>query len=279
MGAAEATRVDAHHHVWQVARGDYGWLTPDLPIYRDYGLDDLRPLLGEITATVLVQAAPTEAETGFMLQTARASSGLVRAVVGWVDLEAPSAAERIGVLAGDPLLKGLRPMLQDIPDTGWIMGEQVGRGLDAMARAGLRLDLLIQPRHLPLLPRLAERHPGLPLVIDHGAKPCIADGAWEPWASDIAQVARETPALCKLSGMVTEASADWRVDDLRRYADHLLEQFGPGRLLWGSDWPVVCLAGGYQRWRQATEALLEGISGAERTMVLGGTAARFYGWR
>ena len=271
-------RVDAHHHVWRVARGDYGWLTPDLPICRDYGLDDLRPLLGEIAATVLVQAAPTEAETGFMLQTARASSGLVRAVVGWVDLEAPSAAERIGVLAGDPLLKGLRPMLQDIPDTGWIMGERVGQGLDAMARAGLRLDLLIQPRHLPLLPRLAERHPDLPLVIDHAAKPRIAEGAWEPWASDIARAARETSVPCKLSGLVTEAGADWRVDDLRRYVDHLLEHFGPSRLLWGSDWPVVCLAGGYRRWREATETLLKELSGAERGMVLGGTAARFYGF-
>ena len=270
-------RVDAHHHVWQVARSDYGWLTPDLPIYRDYGLADLRPLLGEITATVLVQAAPTEAETGFMLQTARASSGIVRAVVGWVDLEAPSAAERIGALAGDPLLKGLRPMLQDIPDTGWIMGEQVGRGLDTVARAGLCLDLLIQPRHLPMLPRLAERHPGLPLVIDHGAKPRIADGAWEPWAGDIARTARETRALCKLSGLVTEAGQGWTVDALRRYVDHLLEHFGPSRLLWGSDWPVVCLAGGYQRWREATEMLLGELSGAERDMVLGGTAARFYG--
>ena len=270
-------RVDAHHHVWQVARGDYGWRTPDRPIYRESGLADLRPLHGEITATVLVQAAPTEAETAFMLQTARASPGLVRAVVGWVDLEAPSAAERIGVFAGDPLLKGLRPMLQDIPDTGWIMGGQAGRGLDAMARAGLRLDLLIQPRHLPFLPRLAERHPGLPLVIDHAAKPRIADSAWEPWASDIARAARETSAVCKLSGLVTEAGAGWGVDDLRRYVDHLLEHFGPSRLLWGSDWPVVCIAGGYQRWREATEALLGGLSGAEQDMVLGGTAARFYG--
>jgi L-fuconolactonase len=274
--ATGATRVDAHHHVWRVARGDYGWLTPDLPIHRDYGLDDLRPLLGGITATVLVQAAPTEAETGFMLETARASSGLVRAVVGWADLEAPAADERIAALAGDPLLKGLRPMLQDIAETGWVMGEAVGRGLDAMARAGLRLDLLVQPRHLPLLPRLAERHPGLPLVIDHGAKPRIAEGAWEPWASDIARAARETPALCKLSGLVTEASGGWRVDDLRRYVDHLLEQFGPERLLWGSDWPVVCLAGGYERWLEATEVLLRGLSGAERDAVLGGTAARFY---
>ncbi len=280
MAAAEAPlRVDAHHHVWRLARGDYGWMTPDLPIYRDYGLDDLRPLLGDVTATVLVQAAPTEAETRFLLDTARASAGLVRAVVGWADLASPTAPERVAALAGElPLLKGLRPMLQDIPDTDWVLRDEVRPGLDAMERAGLRLDLLVQPRHLPLVPRLAERHPALPLVVDHGAKPRIADGAWEPWASDIARVARETAALCKLSGLVTEAAPDWTVDDLRRYVDHLLEQFGPARIMWGSDWPVVCLAGGYVRWREATETLLAGLPSAERDAILGGTAARFYGF-
>ena len=138
-----------------------------------------------------------------------------------------------------------------------------------MERAGLRLDL-------PVLPRLAERHPGLLLVVDHAAKPRIAEDAWEPWACDITRVARETAAFCKLSGLATEAAPGWTVDDLRRYVDHLLKHFGPARLLWGSDWPVVCLAGGYVRWREATEALLGGISGAERDAVLGGTASRFY---
>ncbi len=270
--------VDAHHHVWRLAQGDYAWLTPDLPIHRDYELDDLRPLLGDVTATVLVQAAPTEAETGFLLDTARVSAGLVRAVVGWADLASPMAPERIVALAGETLLKGLRPMLQDIPDTDWILRDDVGHGLDAMERAGLRLDLLVQPRHLALLPRLAERHPGLPLVVDHAAKPRIADGAWQPWADDIARVARETAAFCKLSGLATEAAPGWTVNDLRRYVGHLLEHFGAARLLWGSDWPVVCLAGGFARWREATEELLAGLPAAERDAVLGGTAARFYGF-
>jgi hypothetical protein len=112
-------RVDAHHHVWRIARGDYGWLTPDLPIHRDYALNDLRLLLGDVTATVLVQAAPTEAETAFILDVAQNSSGLVRGVVGWADFTQPDAPERIATLASDSLLKGLRPMLQDIADTEW----------------------------------------------------------------------------------------------------------------------------------------------------------------
>ncbi len=270
-------RVDAHHHVWRLVRGDYGWLTPDLPIHRDYGLEDLRPLLGDITATILVQAAPTEAETRFLLETARSSSGLVRGVVGWANLTAPDAADRIMAAAADPLLRGLRPMLQDIEETGWILRSDVQPALRAMARAGLRFDALIQPRHLPMLPSLAQRHPTLPIVIDHGAKPFIARGLLQPWADQIAAVARLTPAVCKLSGLVTEAAPQWTTADLRPYVDHLLACFGPERLMWGSDWPVVNLAGGHTRWRVATEALLADLSAGERDRIMGGTALRFYG--
>ncbi len=270
--------VDAHHHVWRVARGDYGWLTRDLLIHRDYGLEDLRPLLGDIGATVLVQAAPTEAETRFLRETAAASAGLVRGVVGWADLTAPDAPDRIATLAASaPLLTGLRPMLQDIAETEWILRPEIAPALRAMAGAGLRFDALIKPRHLPVMLRLCERHPDLAIVIDHGAKPDIAGGAFEPWASEIATVARETDACCKVSGLVTETAPDWRLDDLRRYVDHLLETFGSDRLMWVSDWPVVNLAGGYARWRATSLELLQGLSAGERDAVLGGTAAAFYG--
>ena len=148
-------QVDAHHHVWTIARGDYGWMSPDLSIARDYGLDDLRPLLAGITATVLVQAADSEAETAFMLDVARASAGLVQGVVGWTTLAAPGAPARIAELARIPLLKGLRPMLQDIEDTGWILRPAVQPALAAMARHGLRFDALLKPRHLPVIGALA----------------------------------------------------------------------------------------------------------------------------
>jgi len=267
-------RVDAHHHVWTIARGDYGWMSPDLSIARDYGLDDLRPMLGGITATVLVQAADTEAETAFMLDVARASAGLVRGVVGWTDLAAPGAPARIAELARIPLLKGLRPMLQDIEDTDWILRPAVQPALAAMALHGLRFDALLKPRHLPLIGELAQRHPGLPVVIDHAAKPDIANGGFQPWARHIARLARETPWCCKVSGLVTEARADWQVDDLRPYVDHLLATFGPDRLMWGSDWPVVTLASNYRRWHDAAATLLPP---ATHGAIFGGTAARFYG--
>jgi len=207
---------------------------------------------------------------------AQDSQGLVRGVVGWTDLAAPDAVARVAALAGVPLLKGLRPMLQDIADTDWILRPAVQPTLIAMAHYGLRFDALIQPRHLPGLLSLAARHPDLRIVIDHAAKPAIAQGAFEPWASDIARLARETGTTCKLSGLATEATPDWHPNDLRRYVDHLIASFGPARLMWGSDWPVVELAGGYARWRAATDQLLAGLDAASRDAILGDTACVFY---
>jgi len=269
-------RVDAHHHVWRLERGDYDWLTPDLPIHRDYGLDDLRPLLRDITATVLVQAAPTEAETRFLLQVAHESGGLVRGVVGWTDLAAADAPARIASLAQDELLKGIRPMLQDIPDHEWILRPELQPALAEIAAQAQVFDALIRPRQLPVVRELARRHPTLRIVIDHGGKPDIAAGELQPWAAELARVARETQAVCKLSGLVTEAAPDWCVADLEPYVEHMLESFGPQRLMWGSDWPVAELAGGYARWRDATLHLLRHLPDAARDAVLGGTAATVY---
>ncbi len=274
------SRVDAHHHVWRLDRGDYGWLTPKLTaIYRDFSLDDLRPLLDrvKIVATVLVQAAPTVAETEFLLEVAHASDGLVRGVVGWVDLAAPDAAATLERLARDPLLKSIRPMLQDIADPEWILRRDVDLQLGVIERLGLRFDALVKPPQLPALGEMIERHPALPVVIDHGAKPAIVDRGWEPWASEIALIADHPQVVCKLSGLVTEAGSRWSPHALGAYVDHLLECFGPKRLMWGSDWPVVNLAGGYHRWVRAADQLLARLPDGDRDAILGDNARQFYG--
>jgi L-fuconolactonase len=271
--------VDAHHHVLQLARGDYGWLTPALaPIYRDFTLADLVPLLraSGIGGTVLVQAAPTVEETRFLLDVARASGGLVRGVVGWVDLTAKDAAATLAELGRDPLLKSVRPMLHDLADGDWILRADVDNALTELPRLGLRFDALVKPRELPVLLKMIERHPDLDVVIDHGAKPAIAAAGWQPWADRIAAIARHPRVCCKLSGLVTEAGQQWSIDELRPYADHLLGCFGPARLIWGSDWPVVNLGGGYGRWVAATTALLADLTAADRAAILGDNARRFY---
>ena len=275
-------RVDAHHHIWRLSRGDYGWLKPTpelLPIHRDFMLRELRPMLrsANVGATVLVQAAPTVAETRFLLEVANASGGLVRGVVGWVDLQDGDAVATLGSLAGEPLLKGVRPMLQDLPDPAWITHTDVQPALAALPALGLRFDALVKPRELKPLLATLERHPDLAVVIDHCAKPDIARGAWQPWAEDLATIARETRAHCKLSGLVTEAGRGWSVEALRRYVAHVLACFGSERVIWGSDWPVVTLAASYAEWVEAGDELLAGLTQGERDAIYGGNARRFYG--
>lgn len=271
-------RIDAHQHFWRRDRGDYDWLTPALaPLWRDFLPEDLAPLLDRhgISGSVLVQAAPTEAETQFLLSMAR-SRNFIRGVVGWTDLAAVDAPERIAVLATDPLLKGLRPMLQDLPDDDAILHPSVQPALAAMARHGLALDALVRPRHLPRIVSVRAQHPQLRIVIDHGAKPDIAGGDLARWACDLAAVAADGTTHCKLSGLITEAAADWSVADLAPIAQAVLAAFGPGRVMWGSDWPVLNLAGDYAGWVAATEHLLAGLAPDDESAVLGETARRFY---
>jgi L-fuconolactonase len=271
--------VDAHFHCWRLARADYGWLTPALaPIYRDVSIADwareAEPL--GVRGGVLVQAAPTEAETEFLLAAA-AQRAEVLGVVGWADLLAPEAAQRIARLAAtQPKLKGLRPMLHDLDDPDWILHPALGPALAAMAAHGLVLDALVKPLHLPRILALCQRHPNLQLVIDHGAKPDIARAQWEPWASDLAAIARQGSAVCKLSGLLTEAGARPARGAARRWADHLLDLFGPERLLWGSDWPVLELAASYRDWWDDSQAVLAPLGAAERAAVLGANARRVY---
>jgi L-fucono-1,5-lactonase len=278
MTVTRPRRVDAHQHYWRLARGDYGWLTPALgPIYRDFEAGDLAPLLARsgIDATVLVQAAPTLGETRFLLELAAATPS-VAGVVGWAPLDAPNAPELVADLARQPALKGLRPMIHDIPDFDWMLKPEVTRGLRAIEAADLTFDALVRPPHLPNLRRLLERHPDLRAVVDHGAKPEIAAGAREPWAAHMAALARDTRAWVKLSGLVTEDGAEWSVERLRPYVDHLLERFGPARMIFGSDWPVLTLRASYAEWVAAAEALLAGVERDARDRVLGLNAIACY---
>jgi L-fuconolactonase len=273
-----SARIDAHQHYWRVARGDYPWLTPALtPLYRDFEPTDLAPLLqaAGIEATVLVQAAPTSAETQFMLGIAD-STAWVAGVVGWVDFESPTVADDIAELAGHAKLVGLRPMIQDIPDDTWILRPELDSAFKAVQQSGLVFDALVYPRHLKNLLRRLERHPDIRVVIDHCAKPRIRDGAFEPWASDMARLAGETEAFCKVSGLVTEAGREWRTADLRPYFEHVHRHFGAGRLVWGSDWPVCTLAASYEAWRVAAMELASGLSVSEQDALFGGNCAALY---
>ncbi|WP_170775689.1 amidohydrolase family protein [Ruegeria lacuscaerulensis] len=274
-------KIDAHQHFWSVARDDYGWLTPELAaIYRDFLPHDLSPMLEQagIGGTVLVQAAPTVAETEYMLSLAD-QAAFIKGVVGWVDFEASASPAQIAALAQHPALVGLRPMIQDIEDPDWMLGDALTPAFAALQSHDLTFDALTLPQHLGPLRQLLARHKNMRVVIDHGSKPLIRDGVIEGWAEDMAALSRDTDAFCKLSGLVTEAAPDWQIDDLRPYVQHLLDTFGPSRLIWGSDWPVCTLASSYERWLETTDALLSALTQSERDAILGGNAARAYNLR
>jgi L-fuconolactonase len=270
--------IDAHQHFWDPARGDYGWLMPDNPINRIFATADLRPLLTEtgVDATILVQAAPTQAETDYMLDIARGTPWVL-GVVGWVDLEAPDAAGEIRRRTADPLFLGVRPMLQDLPDPDWILQPKLAPALNAIAAEGLVFDALILPHQIAAITEMAERHSQLSIVLDHAAKPRLGDAdAMASWARAMEGLAARPNVACKFSGLLTEVRPGGGRDDVVRAIAILFDLFGPQRLIWGSDWPVLTLAGGYQDWFElAREAVAAKESSAVRA-VMGGNALRIY---
>jgi L-fuconolactonase len=272
--------VDAHHHLWDLAARDPGWLRrPGLEaIHRTFTVDDLRPQAetNGVTATVLVQTLNLPEETDELLAVAD-DHELVAAVVGWVDLTAPDVADRLAALPRR-WLRGVRHLVQDEPDDAWLARPDVLNGLRATRDAGLVYDVLTFPRQLPAARHAVDAVPDLVFVLDHCSKPPVASGELEPWASQVREIARRPNVVCKLSGLVTEAGPDWTADDLRRYADVVLEAFGPQRLLVGSDWPVCLLAARYEEVISVALRLVDGLSPTERHAVVAGTARGVYGF-
>ncbi|WP_044559036.1 amidohydrolase [Azospirillum sp. B4] len=266
--------IDAHQHVWRLGRHGHSWPTPDLtPIHRDHEMTELAALAGPlgITGSVLVQSQPCDADTDFLLDEA-ARHPFVRGVVGWADLKAPEAPGRIAALATKPKMRGLRPMLQSLP-VDWITDPAVDPAIRAMVVHGLTFDALVLPPHLPALLGFARRHPDLPLVIDHSAKPLIARGEIDAWAAGMRDLAALPQVHAKLSGLLTEAGDRATADALKPYVDLLLDAFGPDRLMWGSDWPVLNLAGDYAAWLGMAQDL---VPAEAHAAIFGGTARRFY---
>jgi L-fuconolactonase len=279
-------RIDAHQHYWRIGARAGCWPPRELEaIHRDFGPGDLAPELAKarIDGTVLVQSLPTEEDTRYLLGVAE-QAPTVCAVVGWVDLKAADAAVKVAAFAEHPKSRGLRPMLQDLPDDAWIDDPLLDRAIVAMIAHDLRFDALVMPRHLDALHAFAQRHSGLRIVIDHAAKPAIATEGMEPWRSMMTRLALLPNVYCKLSGLWTEAGSVTDIDAMtkrvRPYIGVVADLFGPERLMWGSDWPVLRLSsacGGYGEWLAACENDCERFLGrAALPAVFGGNACNFY---
>ncbi|WP_374651266.1 amidohydrolase [Dongia sp.] len=270
-------RVDAHQHFWAIARGDYGWmhLSDKLaPLRRDFFPADFENHRAKykIDRTVLVQAGPSIEETEYMLGLADATAWIAK-VVGWVDFEVADHRRHLERWARHGKFSGVRPMIQDIEDTDWMLRPDVQWGYAATCALDLTFDALGLPRHLDNFLRLFDRYPKMRVVIDHGMKPAIRDDGFDNWATKMSAIAEKTGAYCKLSGLATEAHDGWNAATLQPYAQHIIDSFGADRVMWGSDWPVINLAGGYDAWAAAAEEI---VKPADRDAIFGGTAKEFY---
>ncbi|MDR6625804.1 amidohydrolase family protein [Caulobacter segnis] len=269
--------IDAHQHFWRIGQNDCVWPTPDLPaIHRDYGPRDLRVAAGsDLVGAVTVQSQPSDADTDWLLRLAN-DEPLILGVVGWVDLQSPLAPARIAALSAHPKFKGVRPMLQDLPDDAWIARPDLAPAIDALVARDLSLDALVFTRHLPHLLTLATRWPDLRIVIDHGAKPPIAGDAFDEWAEAMSRLAALPQVHCKLSGLLTEARPDQPPEAITPYVDRLIALFGPDRLMWGSDWPVVDLAADYAAWLEQARSFPALRAPPFAQAVFSDVARRFY---
>lgn len=273
--------IDSHHHLWDPALNDYGWMPKgDKILDRVYSLEDFEAELSTVNVdqTVLVQAAPSAAETQYLLDIAD-SSPRIAAVVGWIDFENPSERATLERFAQHPKFRSIRPMVQDIADDNWVLSPNIQWAFDAVEELDLAFDALGFTRHGHRFLKVLASRPDMRVVLDHCLKPEIAKTSFAEsgeWAVMMKELALHTNACCKLSGLVTEAGVDVDEAILSPWVQHVLHWFGPDRVMWGSDWPVSRLRMEYSTWLEQAQSLCADLSHTERDAIFGETARHFY---
>lgn len=273
--------IDTHHHLWDINRTDYGWLTADLPdLYRTFSVTDYHRVIADtpVQHSILIQAAPTVAETEYLLSLAHISD-TIQGVIGWVDFNTPKTAIKdIARLAKNPYFKGVRPMLQDIPDTEYILNPKFAPVFDALREHNLRFEALILPQGIPAIIKIFEKYPDLQCMVNHCAKPQIRNGlqSLTPWAEHIAPIAQMNHVYIKISGLLTEAPPNATTQDIKPYTDIIVHTFDHNRIVWGSDWAVLNLASTYNHWITMTQQLLIDIPTDTQYNITTHNAKKFY---
>ncbi len=271
-------RLDAHQHFWHFTAAEYDWIDESMRMLRqDFLPDQLAPLLAKhrLDGTILVEARSSTRESAYCLELA-AQHPFIKGVVGWLPILDPHAPAEIDRLAAQPLIKGLRQVVQGRP-AGFMEGATFNANLRAVAARGLNFDLCLTATQLPEAIRLVDRHPQLTFVLDHIAKPVVQGPPPAEWRRDILALAKRDRVSCKFSGVVTEVPGrEWTPELVRPYFDVVLDAFGPRRLMFGSDWPVCLLASEYSRWFEFVESCAAPLSPPERQRLLGDTCAEVY---
>ena len=272
-------RVDAHQHFWNFNPVRDSWITDDMQVIRrDFLPADLQPLLQQqqIDGCVAVQADQSEDETFFLLGHASAND-FIKGVVGWIDLRAENVEERLEYFSRFSKLKGFRHIIQAEPEDDFLLRDDFCRGISFLAKYNFTYDILVFPKHLPYVSKFVKCFPEQSFIIDHLAKPYIKDKKIDEWKKNIQQVAQFPNVYCKLSGMVTETAwNNWTINDFKSYIDIVLESFGTGRVMFGSDWPVCLLAASYKQCCEVLEMNTEYLSASYKNRLWGENAIEFY---
>lgn len=272
-------RIDSHQHFWVYNDRDYTWMSQEMEeIKRDFLPHHLAVELENLgfDGSIAVQARQTLEETRWLLELSQ-QWAFIQGVVGWVDLQSPSAQAQLEEFSDHPKFVGVRHVVHDEPDDEFMLRPQFLRGLSQLCRFNLTYDLLLFPKHLPVAEKVVAHFPELMFVVDHIAKPSIKDGIMRPWEQRIRELARYDNVYCKLSGMVTEADwHHWKPEDFYPYLDVVFEAFGADRVMIGSDWPVCTVAGTYQSVMDIVLTYLQRFDTQIQAKVTGENAARFY---
>jgi L-fuconolactonase len=272
-------RLDAHQHFWKYSPVDFGWINDNMAaLRRDFLPQDLQPLLAAegFDGSIAVQARQSLEETRWLLELA-AHNDIVKGVVGWVDLRSPDRSAQLHQFAQNQKLVGVRHLVQDEPDNDFMLRSDFRRGIARLREYDLAYDILIFPRQLPAAIQLVREFPDQRFVLDHIAKPLIAEGRMDPWDRNIKELAKSENVSCKLSGMVSEARwHDWKPVDFRPYLDVVLNTFSPARLMIGSDWPVCSAQATYSRTMALVRDYIGALTLDEQQSILGECCSRFY---
>ncbi len=272
-------KIDSHQHFWYYNPEEYAWIGSEMSILkRDYLPDDLLHELQSagVDATISVQARQNLEETKWLLELASKYS-FIAGVVGWVDLCSSEIETQLAELSKNPKLVGVRHVIHDEPDPGFMARPEFQRGIGLLSKYKLTFDLLLFPTHLSLAIELVKKFPEQLFVLDHIAKPLIKDRIHTPWDKDIKKLAEFQNVYCKLSGMVTEADwENWKTDDFTFYLDTVFNCFGEDRLMIGSDWPVCTLAGNYKQVLSIVTDYFKRFSQLTQNKIFGDNCKRFY---
>lgn len=270
--------IDSHVHFWKYSPAEYPWIDSSMEVLRkNYLPQHIEPVFrnNHVDGCIAVQAATDEVETRFLAELASANP-IVKGVVGWTDLRAPDAAKILSEFKDYPSIKGIRHIVQSEPDD-FLYDEKFRNGLTLLADFGYTYDILIYPRQLRAAIDLVASFPQITFILDHCAKPAIRDREIASWTKEIRELAAHNHVSCKLSGLLTEARwKEWSPSDFYPYFDVLFEAFGPSRLLFGSDWPVMLLSGLYVQWKSMLEKYMENMLPEDRERVFGLNARNIY---